>query len=175
MTDGKENKIRDYRLVEQIKRNDKKAFKELYFIYYERLFRFAWNRTSSKEKAAEFVQELFVKVWIKRKNLDAEKSVQAFLFRALKNLMIDASKLHSAKNVELDEARDSASEKDIDLKIDLYNAIDNLPPKIQDVYLLSRYDGFKYSEIAEICKISVKAVEKRMAKALSVLRKKLTE
>ncbi|NOX18960.1 MAG: sigma-70 family RNA polymerase sigma factor [Chlorobi bacterium] len=171
MPNADKNRNREIRLVNEIKRDNKESFKELYFIYYERLFRFAWNRTHSEDAAAEFVQELFARVWINRKGLNSAKSIKAFLFRSLKNLMIDAAKLHSSKNLHLEEARVSATEKDADLKIDLDDAVENLPQKIREVYFLSRYDGFKYYEIAEICKISVKAVEKRMAKALSILRK----
>ena len=60
-------------------------------------------------------------------------------------------------------------------RIDLFTAIDNLPEKLKTVFMLSRIESFKYSEIAEICNISIKAVEKRMTKALKILRKKIVE
>ncbi len=171
MLNADQNNKQETGLVERIKRNDKEAFKELYLIYYERLFRYAWNRTRSEERSAEFVQELFVRVWFNRNRLDPAQSITAYLFRALKNLMIDASKLSSSKNLHLEDSRVSSAGKDIDLKIDLDNAVNSLPSKLREVYLLSRRDGFKYSEISTICEISVKAVEKRMAKALVILRK----
>ena len=62
----------------------------------------------------------------------------------------------------------------IELKLDLENALNKLPEKLRTVYLLSRLEGYKYAEIAEICNISIKAVEKRISKAFTLLRKIFT-
>ncbi len=59
-------------------------------------------------------------------------------------------------------------------QIDLFSCIENLPEKLKTVFMLSRIEGFKYPEIAEICEISIKAVEKRMTKAFKILRKVLS-
>ena len=59
----------------------------------------------------------------------------------------------------------------LELKLDLQNALNRLPEKLKTVYMLSRLDGYKYAEIAEICGISIKTVEKRMSSAFIQLRK----
>jgi RNA polymerase sigma-70 factor (ECF subfamily) len=60
----------------------------------------------------------------------------------------------------------------MDIQMDVKQAIDELPDDIKTVFLLSRMDGLKYKEIARICGISVKTVESRMTKAFKVFREK---
>jgi RNA polymerase sigma-70 factor (ECF subfamily) len=82
--------------------------------------------------------------------------------------------LESNKNISYSDFEETIPGKELELdeKIDLRTAISELPDKLKSVYLLSRVDGYKYNEIAEILGISVKAVEKRMSKTLALLRKK---
>jgi len=169
--DSRKNISLETKLVIAVKQGNKEAFKDLYFRYYDQLYRFAWYRTQSEDLSREYLQELFTRVWEKRKRLKPDKSIKAYLYRSLSNLMIDAARLHSSQNLPIDHFNSRSNQQDLDLHIDIQSAINNLPQKLKDVYLLSRYDGFKYIEIAEICAISVKAVEKRMTKAFTILRK----
>ena len=175
MTNSKKDKSPDTVIVTSIKNGDKTAFKELYYRYYEQLYRFLWYRTHSDDLSREYLQELFFRIWTNRKRLSPNKSIKAYLYKSLNNLLIDSARLHSSKNVSLQDVRQSVKSNDLELDIDIQNAIDNLPPKIKDVYLLSRYEGFKYSEIAEIYSISIKGVEKRMSQAFKILRKVFPE
>ena len=60
-----------------------------------------------------------------------------------------------------------------ELKLKYEKALSSLPENQRIVFLMSRKDGMKYSEIAEYLQISVKAVEKRMSKTLAYMRKSL--
>ena len=164
----------DEALVKAIINNDHEAFKKLYYRYYSMLIRFAWYRLHSMEDSKELVQELFFRIWIKRENLDPYKSIKAYLYRSLNNLIINYSKLSSSKTASIEDIRIEKSlkqENDPDTNIDIQNAIQKLPEKLKAVYILSRVEGYKYNEIAEIYCISIKAVEKRMSKAFNILRK----
>jgi len=166
----------DKDLIVAVKQNEHDAFKELYLKYFQMLIRFAWYRVHSVDIAKELVQELFIRVWSSRKSLDPEKSIKAYLYKALSNLIINHLKLKSSNDISLDNNDDylePSKNENIDLQIDIRNAIDSLPEKMKSVYMLSRYDGFSYDEIAEICNVSKKAVEKRMSKAFVLLRKKI--
>jgi RNA polymerase sigma-70 factor, ECF subfamily len=162
-------------LVLAVRQSDHDAFKELYFKYFQMLIRFAWFRVHSVDTAKELVQELFIRVWSSRKNLDPGKSIKAYLYRSLGNLIINHEKLKSSNNISLDNSDylEPGKNENIDLQIDIRDAINSLPEKMKSVYMLSRYDGFSYDEIADICNISKKAVEKRMSKAFILLRKKI--
>ena len=164
----------DKELAEAIIHNDPDAFKQLYCRYFNLLIRFAWYRLHSMDTARDLVQELFSRIWIKRSWINPDKSIKAYLYKSLNNLIINHTKLHSSQTKSIEGISDEkvlANENDIESKIDLQNAIDSLPEKLKIVYTLNRFEGYKYSEIAEICNISVKAVEKRMSQAFDILRK----
>ena len=167
----------DEPLIKAIKNNDTDSFKQLYLKYFPQLIRYALYYTHSMDLSREMVQELFTRIWMKRHLLNPQKSVKAYLFKTLHNIIINEKALHSSRNISLDEIKetDSQDETDIELRIDIKNAIDSMPEKLKTAYLLSRMEGLKYNEIAQICEISEKAVEKRMSKAINILRKKFLE
>ncbi|MEJ2505210.1 MAG: sigma-70 family RNA polymerase sigma factor, partial [Ignavibacteriaceae bacterium] len=112
-------------------------------------------------------------VWTGRERLNPQKSIQAYLYRSLNNLVINYRKLSSSQTsslTDLDERKIKVAEQQ-ENTIDIQNAIERLPEKLKTVFILSRVEGYKYTEIAEICDISVKAVEKRMTKVFVLLRK----
>ena len=173
MISSKNNDTADEELVEAIKENNHAAFKILYYRYFQKLIRFALYRLHSIETARDLVQELFFKVWTGRERLNPQKSIKAYLYKSLNNLIINHLKLSSTQTSllsDLDESKIKAEEKQ-EYKIDIKNAIERLPEKLKTVFILSRVEGYKYTEIAEICDISVKAVEKRMTKVFVLLRK----
>ena len=169
------NDLPDEQIVKAIINNDHSAFKDLYYKYYPLLIRFAWYRLHSADTAKELVQELFFRIWMKRHNLNPEKSVKAYLYKSLNNLIINYSRLGSTKTTSIEDIKNKSSFADAgnkqDLKIDIEREIQRLPEKIKTVYILSRFEGYKYNEIAEICSISIKTVEKRMSKAFNILRR----
>lgn len=168
----------DESLVKEIKDGDKDSFKELYNKYFHPLLRFALYRTNSMDLSEEAVQELFSRIWLKKELLDPGKPVKAYLYKSLSNIIINKNKLLSSKNISLEDKKiiiTPSSGEDREFAMDIKDAVDNMPDKIKDVFLLSRVEGYMYCEIAEICGISEKAVEKRMSKAFKILRKRLTE
>ena len=174
LTDDGCNSERD--LVEALKHNDAGAFKVLYYKYLKPLIRFAWYRLHSVDVSRDLVQEVFFRVWMKRENLNPDKSFKAYLYKSLNNLIINYRKLGSTQTVSLEDEslrKGKYDEEKIDMEIDILNALEKLPEKMKTVFILSRSEGYKYSEIAEICGISVKAVEKRMTKAFTLLKKYL--
>jgi RNA polymerase sigma-70 factor (ECF subfamily) len=167
----------DSEIVSSILHNDAEAFKALYYKFYPMLIRFAWHHTYSMEIARDLVQEVFIKIWDARHGLNANKSIKAYLYKALSNSLKNYYKSSAHKNISIDDLiPDEISRgNDLELQFDIQKSVNNLPEKIRTVFMLSRYDGFNYEEIAEICDISKKAVEKRMSKAFTLLRKSFPE
>lgn len=164
----------DKELIFEIRGSSESAFKELFYRYHEVLIDFCMYRTRDIDISKDMVQELFTKLWFSKENLDPKKSIKAYLYKALTNQIINYSKHSSSKNISLDESisqKVTTNNFVLENRIDIYTAIEKLPEKFKTVFMLSRIEGFKYSEIADICEISVKAVEKRMTKALKTLRK----
>jgi RNA polymerase sigma-70 factor (family 1) len=173
----KDSEPADEELIEAIRRDDREAFKQLYYKYHKVLFRFAQYRLHSSEIASDLVQDIFLKLWLKRNRLNPTKSIKAYLYKSLINSIINYSKLHSSQTTSFGNINDHKilNESNPDIKIDVQNAVSQLPEKLKIVYVLSRLEGYKYSEIAEICNISVKGVEKRMSEVFKILRRILNK
>ncbi len=164
----------DAQLVKAIRKAKAKAFKELYFRYSEMLYRFLWRKTHDSEVAKDLVQDLFMKVWNNRQNLEEKKSIKSYLYRAANNLAIDHLRkkiVHRETALNNPESRPTFYPDDwFDFEDHIKRALNKLPPAQRNVFYLSRFEGFKYQEIADILEISSKTVENHMNKALKKLR-----
>lgn len=139
-------------------------------------------RGSDSEQANDIVQETFVKLWQNCAKVAPAKA-KSYLFtlasNAFKNeiahmkvkLKYAEQSNHTNSTIETPEFKMLESE----FKDKLNAAIESLTPAQREVFLLNRIEKKKYSEIAEMLDISVKAVEKRMGKALKSLREKIKE
>ena len=168
----------DADLVRAIRNSDTGAFKILYFRYYDPLFRYVWYRTHSPESVKDFLQDAFTRLWQNRRFLDPEKSIKAYLYRIVHNLLIDHyRKADLNQSFRADSPLPSAviPEGDSDLRMDIQSAVDSLPDDLRDTFMLNRYQGLKYAEIAEVCGVSLKTVESRISRALDFLRKYLAQ
>lgn len=152
---------------------------------YERLFRtlspvlrnFLLYKFRDQESAEDAVQEAFVTLWRNCKNV-TEALANAYLFKVGQNQMlkkVQKEKVH-ARYIGLqttshkDEAGPDFDLEYQELSVKLQSAIEQLPDGQREVFLMNRIDGKTYVEIAELLEVSVKAIEKRMHKALLKLR-----
>ena len=151
------------------------AFRTLYLRYYDAIYRYIAHRLYSGEDVQDFVQEVFTRLWQHREDLDPRKSIKAYLYRMSYNLVVDhLRKQGSGKTYRINIQMENPSpEAGLDDQLTLREAVEGLPERIRLVFTMSRDEGLKYSEIAEICDISVKTVESRMTQAFRILRKQL--
>ena len=168
----------------QYKIVDKAQFEELFNLHYSNLCAYANNFLKELEAAEEVVQEVLFKVWTNRDKLEITTSIQSYLFRAVRNGCLNVIKhvnireeykIHNERTIEMEER---SQEDDViisELEQKIREAIDMLPTERRKVFIMSRYDGLKYKEIAEKLKISVKTVENQMGSALKFLRVELKD
>ena len=170
----------DAQLTSQILAGDSGAFRALYFRYGQALFGWLWQRTHDREAAEDLVQELFARVWRKRDSLDPNQSIRAYLYQAANHLAID----HLRKKIRENDKSEEVFPRDVTTAIDelgferktaITQAIAGLPEAQRTVFLLSRFEGLKYSEIASTLGLSVKTVETHMGRALKKLREALKQ
>lgn len=171
------DKQEEVKLTSALHDSDEKAFQKIFNLYYESLFAFVYTRIRSVELSRDLVQDSFSKLWMHRRTLNPNQGCKAYLFRIADRLLIDYYRKRSSQKKYQQEQRyaPNSVKSDIDLQITLQNCINNLPDKLREVFVLSRYQGYTYAEIAEACHISVKTVESRMSKALKQLRLILTD
>ncbi len=159
---------------------DKTNFEQLFRLHFAALCSYAVKFLKDPEQAKEIVHEAFINLWEKRDTIDASKPVKAYLYTSVYNRSLNYIRDHK-KFTKLDlnvvEEQQGAEEfNDHDnLEKKIQEAIDKLPEKCREVFMMSRFDELKYSEIAEKLNISVKTVEAQMSKALKVLREHLSE
>ncbi|WP_020529131.1 RNA polymerase sigma-70 factor [Flexithrix dorotheae] len=181
MPDNNQNLLNTY--LSELLHTDKEKFMELLFkSYYSQLCNFVFQMVKERDTAEDIVQEVFLKVWKNKENLDPEKSIKGYLYRSASNATLNFLEKHQ-RNVPMEESHLQSSEltkneteetlgvKEIEEKIS--QAIDTLPPQAKTSFIMSRYEEMSYAEIAEALGISVKTVEKHMGRALSQLRKSL--
>lgn len=173
----KKNKLEEIELTSALHDSDEQAFQKIFNLYYESLFAFIYTRIRSVELAKDLVQDSFSKLWLHRRTLNANQGCKAYLFRIADRLLIDYYRKRSSQKKYQHEQKfvPNSTKTDLDLQITLQNCINELPDKLREVFVLSRYRGFTYAEISEVCHISIKTVESRMSKALKQLRIVLTD
>ena len=158
---------------------DKKVFEIIHQDHSRTLRNFIYYKCGDIQQAEDVVQETFIKLWNNCAKVIFEKA-KSYLYTVANNTFLNevAHKkvvLKHQKSVSNNSTNITPEfvleEKEFMTK--LKNAIADLPEKQREVFLLSRIDNKKYSEIADIVGITVKAVEKRMSQALVVLREKI--
>lgn len=162
--------------------HDEGAIERLYREEAPRLARRLGARLSPGEEAADLVQDAFARL-IASGTFSRLRTPQAFLHRIVRNLLIDRARSLKARGPHLlvDEAGLSIAPDQVDtLEVkemrELYSrAVDALPRRTRQVFLLHRVDGLCYREIAGALGISVRTVEWHMAEALVRIGKELEQ
>lgn len=169
-------------ILYKLKQGDKDAFDFIFKEYYKNLVWFAMDFIQGQDKAEEFVQGVYVRLWEERDKIEIVTSLKAYLYKSVKNKCLDYIKHVNVKNryeqMVQDKASDISSENaffSFELKERIDEAIEHLPTKTKEIFKLNRFGNKKYREIAELLNISVKTVEAHIGKALSFLRKELND
>jgi RNA polymerase sigma-70 factor (ECF subfamily) len=165
-------------LLRGIKQKDEAAFKEFFFLMQPSIFYYLFKFVYNKATAEDLTQETFIKFWLNAENIDLSLSGKAYLYKIAHNLAINHSKrkpqtsAYDAEEHHLNKS-DKTNMDYVFLLDDYQKAVNSLPERCRAVFVLCRFDGFEYSEIAEIMEISLQTVKNQMSKALAVLRKRL--
>ncbi|HDZ40266.1 MAG TPA: RNA polymerase sigma-70 factor [Bacteroidetes bacterium] len=154
----------------------REEFKGLFDKYFDSIRSYIYYRCSDTELATDIAQEVFMQVWEKQFEIRNGK-IKSLIYKMAGDLFISRYRRMELEqrymnSIELDYLGDSPEEQaELDeLTAKYESSLAALPENQRSVFLMSRNEGLKYSEIAERLNISVKAVEKRMNKALTFLR-----
>ena len=138
------------------------SFSELYLIYYPKLVRFAKEFVMSEEDAENITQDVFTDLWEKRESMN---HIECLNFKNCEKQMFELQSLDRFDVYDISERNQMENL--------IRDAINSLPKRCRDIFLLSRMEGLKYREISERLGISVNTVECQMGIALKKLRAKL--
>ncbi len=162
-------------------KGDKQAFDSLFRKYYEVLCRFALTITHSETDAEECVQDVFVRLWENRKQLKKVDNFKSYLFKSTYNQCLWLLKKRKTQALcenkyALNRPTNLSAEEDKNweaFRPFIQAAVNNLPDKCRQIFLLRRYEGLSNSEIAEYLNISTKTVENQLSIAITKLRTEL--
>lgn len=169
----------DLQLWHKIKRGNRLAFNALFEKHYKNLCDFSSLYVLKNEIAEEVVADVFANIWLKRDKIDVNKSLESYLYISTKNRSITYLRKKTKefvqfddkefKNIESNKTPESIliSREDVSL---IHNMIDAIPFRSRQAFIMHRFHGLKYREIALINKISVKTVEKHISISLKILR-----
>jgi len=166
-------------LLHKVALGDQKAFTELFERHQTLVYDFALRLTRSKSRAEEIVQDVFIKLWVNRAEIERIQNLAAYINRMARNYSYTALRKIAAetlRTVELAEP-EMAGPSDAEHRL-LYNesakilqtAVDILPPQRKLVYEMCHEQGLKYEEVAAKLNISPGTVHKHMKLALKSIR-----
>ena len=176
--------LRDSEIIRRIRQGDTGQFESLFRSSYVSLVRYARTVIKDHDTAEEIVQDLFFRIWKDKEKLQIESSLNGYLYRAVHNRClhhIDHIKVVEkyAREIALSGTENNETPADIlnyrDLQARIAGILERLPEKCGKIFCMSRFEGLKYSEIANKLSISVKTVEANMGRALKEFRKALAE
>ena len=170
----------------QIKRwlqKDEKAFEQVFYYYYPRLYRYAFRYLKNEFWAEELSMEVLARVWERKSAITHAETFENYLFTAARNHLINhwqrkIDGLLSLETLPAEAAdipgKDASASYDPVLSKELetlyHNSLSDLPPQRRLIFLLHRNDHLSYKEIAQKLNISPKTVENHIGAALKQLR-----
>lgn len=172
----------DFTLINCLKSGDHKAFDIIFKKYYPILCAYAYRFVELND-AEEIVQEIMIWLWENRTNLPIEVSLRQYLFKmtyhrslnliSKKEIAARAEKSFSEKSLEWFEDINSIQIQELVQRIE--TAIEQLPETYRTAFIIHRFKGMSYKEIAEMYQVSPKTIDYRIQQALKILRKELKD
>lgn len=164
-------------LIRLLSEGDEKAFRKVYELYHRKVFAVGLYLTNSRAVAEDITQDVFIKIWNKRADLPEVQHFEGWLKVIVKNHSLNiitraAKERLASKNLSgpafVLPAAEKQTEKSEEYLL-LQKAIDALPPQQQKVYVLSKQQGLKATEIASLLDISIHTVKNHLKAATAAI------
>jgi len=171
-------------LVEKLKQSDTVAYESLYLLYVQRLYGFVLRMAKSPELAEDVVQDIFVKLWENRQQLDPEQSFKSYIFTMAKNQLLNFIKRKAHESRIVNEIlahvpRGSRPSDNMILENEIQHLLDealsSLPPQRKLIFELCRIQGLTYKQAAEQLGLSDSTINSQMVKAIKTVKEFLKE
>lgn len=178
-TAQKHNTCNNAELVRLLTNDDEGAFKKIYEAYRNRVYNVAFRYLKCDMQSQEVVQEVFLKLWIKRNDIKVDAPIEAWLFTVAKNNTLNKLKKIATENkakVYLkytwkgneDTTFDRVRNSECSLQIN--KALKTLSQNQLKVYTLAREENLSHLQIAALLNISPLTVKTHMSRALQHLK-----
>lgn len=170
--------MEDILLVKKAIKGDREAFEDLINLYFDRLYKEAYLRCKHEEDAKEIVQETIYKAYKNVKSLKEPKYFKTWLSKILINVSNDYMSKNEMIDLEHDEnhyVKEIHNDNQVEIKIDLYNAMDELEDKYKDVIILRYVEDLKIEDISKILERPINTIKTHIRKAIKDMKNLLKE
>ncbi|GGW41862.1 RNA polymerase sigma factor [Arenibacter certesii] len=166
-------------LILDLNKGNEQAFRKLFDTYGNDIYTYSLSLLKSPDSAKEIVQDVFLKVWLKRKTINPDQSFKSWVFTIARNLSfnvlqksVNDKKLKQEIFYQRQEAYSHIDRgfQEAEFELLRLKAIDTLPPKRRLIFKMSREEDKSYQEISVVLKISVSTVKNQMSKSLGTVR-----
>lgn len=170
----------DENILARVTQGDEAAFAALYNYYKTPALRFTVSLLKDEEEAENMVQDVFIKIWVKRAQIKPDYNFNSYLFTCLRNMAFDhfkkIEKSEQLRKHYLEAIRAAGEEEkeETERRLSLVQAaVDSLSVKRRQILKLNIEEGKSYQEIAEFLRISKNTVKNQLVKAKQILREKV--
>jgi len=166
-------------LTAYIREGNAFVFEQVYFKYRAKVYTYLLSKSKSEAVAEELAQITFIKLWNSRHSLSDDYPLDTQLFRMAASVLVDHCRREAKRHAVLKiVSRDKEDAYLPDFSLNETNsriqaALESLPPARKEAFLLSRFEGLSYKQIANKLSISDRTVEKHISLALRQLKKML--
>ena len=176
-----EQEVRRY-LRKMSEQDSQSAFREFYDMTYDRLFRIAYYYTHHEEWSQEIVLDVFMKLWEHRKQLLDITNIEDYCFILVKNASLNYIEKEERRPTLSAEVLQEPADQDVSPEDTLISeelfaryvkALDRLPERCREVFILIREEKQTYAQVAEKLDISIKTVDAQLQKATNRLKEML--
>ena len=168
--------MKDLKLWGNIKEGDVKSLNQLHSIYFYQMCLFAKKTIYDDQLAESVVSDCFIKLWENRRSIEINSSVRSYLYRILKNQIIDYYRGRHEKAELFEELPDMPGEMEFNDQqqyVKLYEAIAKLPEQRKNILELAVFDSLTYQQIADKLHISKNTVKTQISRAYKLLKELL--
>lgn len=171
-------------LLYSLKNDDVKAFDQLFAEYGKRLYHFSYGYLKSQHDAEEVVQEVFLRIWRNRHNLNPELSFKAYIFKIAYHYILELFNFSNSENLYkhqiISESYEFTDELNERLNYQLLyekveGLINQLPPRQKEILIKRKRDGIPVKDLAEQLGISPKTVENHLTESIKNLKRNLSQ
>jgi RNA polymerase sigma-70 factor (ECF subfamily) len=178
------NTLSDQELTDLLKSGDEGAYTVIYNRYWKLIYAHVFKMLRDEDDAKDIVQEVFGNLWIKAGAIKSNSNISGLLYTAARNRVFDLIERNKVRYDYLGEIAHFVTEAEsvqmetIDehriLEI-LQREIEKLPPKMREIFELSRKENLSHKEIADKLNISEQTVKKQVHNALKVIKPRLND
>lgn len=169
----------EYELLSRLRKGEMESFREVYNLYRKKVYLYAYKIAKSEDIAEDISQEVFIRIWEKREQINLEMNFEAYIKKITLNHVLNHLKKVSRERqlqeqvfLYIDQIRNGTEEGIYEKElIRVYHeAIEELPPQKKIIYKLSRNEELTHDEIAAKLNISKNTVKNHMVEATKFIR-----